>query len=646
MCGFAALVRLDKAEADREAVARMAAAISHRGPDDSGSYFEGPVGLGFRRLSILDLTPTGHQPMATADGRFVIVFNGEIYNYVELRRELSALGYRFRSTGDTETLLYAYAHWGPDCLPKLNGMWAFVIYDRPARKLFGSRDRFGIKPLYRYQSGGVAMFASEIKAIRASDLYRGNINWTVAGDFLLRGRLDQTGDSFYRDICSVPPGAAFELGLDGHYREWRFWSLDALPSTEVRDPAEAFAECFEDAVRVHMRSDVAVGVDLSGGLDSTSIICSSARLRAAERATGPLMAFCYQAPEFDESTYIRDTLKQTGATIVNLETSPESLWDDLSSMLWYQDEPVHSMTPLIGYQLMRLTARHGLKVILNGQGADETIGGYPSYFRDYWYTLLRTGRMPEAWREVGEYARAHGENRFRLVLAQLRHLLQTRMRSMAAYRSTVRWVEWHRLRATNPWFDGDLLRTLQRDARDRKPDLDSVLREAVEVSPLPLYLRVEDRNSMAHSVEVRLPFLDYRLVTLLFKLAPEWHLRGPWNKFVLREAMRGRIPESVRSRLDKMGFPLPEQEWLANQLSEPVMDILRSRGARERGIYNLDVILRDAERHRRGAINVTSGLFDVAQFELWCGHAARSASNAPPGLPTVRVVSGKAASGA
>lgn len=605
-------------EADAVIVRNMADTIIHRGPDDEGYYVNGHVGFGFRRLSILDLSPNGHQPMTTADGRYTIVFNGEIYNYVELRRELVSKGHVFRSTGDTEVLLHAFQEWGAGCLDRLNGMWAFLVYDAVTGGLFGSRDRFGIKPLYRHQSGGVALFGSEIKAIRASGLYRGDINWKVAGDFLLAGRLDRSADSFYEDIRSVPPGAAFELRLDGQYREWRYWSLDALPSLQAGDPAAAFAECFEDAVRLHMRSDVTVGVNLSGGLDSTSIICSSARLRSSEPAAGRLMAFCYQAPEFDESAYIADTLRQTGATIFNLETSPRALWDDLGGMLWYQDEPVHSMTAVIGYQLMRLAAQNGVKVILNGQGADETIGGYPNYFRDYWYTLLRTGRGPDAWRQIGEYARAHGGNRLRLFLAQLGHLVQTELRSIAAYRWTARWAKRRRLHAANSWFDGSLLETLEPHDQEGELDLASMLRRAVEISPLPLYLRVEDRNSMAHSVEVRLPFLDYRLVSLLFGLAPEWHLRGPWNKFVLREAMRGRIPESVRTRVDKMGFSHPARQWFANELNEPVFDILRSRGARERGIYNVEAILRDAERHRKGAINVASSLFNVAQFELWC----------------------------
>jgi asparagine synthase (glutamine-hydrolysing) len=618
MCGFSAVLRLDQGSVDPAIIQRMSEVIRHRGPDDSGTYFCGAVGMGFRRLSILDITPSGHQPMTSEDGQVTIAFNGEIYNYVELRRNLQSLGHSFRSTGDTEVLLHAYRQWGAGCLERLNGMWAFLIFDKKRGVIFGSRDRFGLKPLYRYSSRDYILFGSEIKAIRASGLYAGGLNQMTTARYLLQGQLEESPDTFYSDIEQIPAGTAFEVNLQGRFRQWKYWSLEAQRGGEVADPAAAFAELFEDAIRLHMRSDVAVGVTLSGGLDSTSIICATARLRPSDPSTGPLLAFCYQAPEFDESVYIADTLRQVGATLLNLEASPRTLWSDLCEMLWHQDEPVHSMTAVIGYQLMRLAAENGVKVILTGQGADETIGGYEVYFRDYWYSLLTTGRMSDAWDQVGAYALTHGGHRTALFLRQLRHQFQVALRSLKAYRQMAGWAQRRRLRSSNTWFDGGLIEMLP--ARDNldKSDLRFQLRRAVEIAPLPLYLRVDDRNSMAHSVEARLPFLDYRLVSLVSSLAPEWHLRGPWNKFVLRESMRGLIPESVRLRADKMGFPHPARDWFANELNEPVFDILRSRAARERGLYNLEVIMRDAERHRRREIDVATKLFRVAQFELFC----------------------------
>ena len=624
MCGFSVVLQLGSAAFDLAAVVEgMSRAIAHRGQDDAGAHVAGPVGMGFRRLSILDLSPSGHQPMSIEDGDLTLVFNGEIYNYVELREELVRLGHHFKSTGDTEVLLRAYRQWGADCVSRLNGMWAFVIHDRARGKLFGSRDRFGIKPLYVHRRPDCLLFASEIKAIRDSGLWSGGTNWPVAADFLIRGRLDAGRETFYAGIEQIGPATAFEIGFDGAFREWRYWRIEDVPPLDESDPATAFAELFEDAMRLHMRSDVPVGVHLSGGLDSTSIICVTARLRHAQGAAGPLLAFCYQAAEFDESALIADTVRQTGATLANLETSPRAVWDDLPAVLRCQDEPVHSMTAVIGYQLMRLTAQHGLKVILNGQGADETLAGYPSYFRDYWQTLLCAGRIGELAREIDGYTAVHGGGRGALLKRQLRHFLQGELRRIGAYRRLSQWSE-HRRARQDDWFTpglSDHLLPLPLPMRGGAATLDQSLATSIRRDPLPLYLRVEDRNSMAHSLEARVPFLDYRLVELAHRLPANWKMRGPWNKFILREAMRGRIPESVRARPVKMGFPVPVAKWLAGPLYEAVRDQLTSRSARERGVYDVSKVLRDLERTRQGELDASVGLVRIAQFELWSDFA-------------------------
>lgn len=264
MCGFAGMVGFDGLPADKQAVDRMTAALLHRGPDDGGLYMSGPIGFGFRRLSILDLTSAAHQPMASEDGQLILVFNGAIYNYVELRRELQSLGHSFRSTGDTEVLLHAYRQWGPNCLQKLNGMWAFLIYDRQRGCVFGSRDRFGVKPLFYYRSNRYVLFASEIKGIRASGLYQGGVNWKIASNFLLQGQINDGEERFFTGIHQLPPGTAFELDIEGNWKQWRFWSLDTIPSIDCTNPAQALGDLFEDSVRLRMRSDQPVGVTLSG----------------------------------------------------------------------------------------------------------------------------------------------------------------------------------------------------------------------------------------------------------------------------------------------------------------------------------------------------------------------------------------------
>jgi asparagine synthase (glutamine-hydrolysing) len=633
MCGIVGVLALD-GPADPCVVRRMALSLRHRGPDADGVYTAGAVGLGFRRLAILDLTPAGDQPMLSSDGRLALVFNGEIYNYVELRRELEALGHRFASTGDTEVLLHAYQQWGRDCLRRLNGMWAFLIHDARTGTIFGSRDRFGVKPLYRCRTRGAVLFASEIKAIRASGLYRGGTNWTAVSRLLYR-RLDavgETGETFYTDIEQVPAGSAFELRASGDVAEWRYWSLDELPDVTVSDPPAQFRALFEDAVRLRMRSDVPVGVSLSGGLDSTSIISVMATARAAAGPVAPgasLQAFSFMSSEFDEEPYIRQTLEQTRAELHRVGTDSRRLWDDLTRLLWFQDEPVHSFTAMVGFEVYRLAAANGVKVVLSGQGADEVIAGYPSYFAEYWLWLLRSGKLGQLRREIDAFGRVHGRPRATLLRRTLRQFCGFQLRRSRTYRALGRLRRRASVRA-NPWFTPEVNDVLRDAADESQGSLDVALRRSVERAPLPLYLRVEDRNSMAHSVEARLPFLDYRLVSLAFHLGPQWKLRGPWNKYVLREAMRGCIPEPVRTRADKMGFPVPAARWFRTALYEPMQDLLASEGTRTRGLYNVDVIRGDLEKHREGRINVTDGLFNVAQLESWLTLAANDVVGSSP----------------
>ncbi|HAP39767.1 MAG TPA: asparagine synthase (glutamine-hydrolyzing) [Nitrospira sp.] len=618
MCGIAVTIGLNGRMIERSAVERMADSLFHRGPDDSGIYLDASVGMGFRRLSILDLSEAGHQPMVTADQQYVLVFNGEIFNYVELRAELITLGYEFRSSGDSEVLLAAYREWGRECLAKLNGMWAFVIYDRRRRCLFGSRDRFGVKPLYVSRVDGVVQFASEIKALRASGYLRTGINWKTAAAFLLEGRLDSQAETFYEGIEEIPPGSGFEVGLDGTWQQWLFWSLESLSPTIVENPADTFADLFEDSVRIRMRSDVPVGVCLSGGLDSTAIICAAARQQGegGARSREALQAFCYMAKEFDESRYIADTLAQTHAQLRQLETSPSELWSDLQKLLWFQDEPVHTMTAVVGYQLMRLAASHGIRVVLNGQGADETIAGYSSYFQDYWVSLIQRGRVGDAWRAITEYSQAHGGSASQRFKEAVVRCVSWKLHKVHAYRNWAQARRQARLRE-NRWYSHELLSYAGSGAAATPvATLSHALKQSIVSAPLPLYLRIEDRNSMAHSVEARLPFLDYRLVSFVCGLPDEWKVRGPWNKYVLREGMRGRMPESVRGRVDKMGFPTASKKWFAHDLYEPLRDVLASQTVRERGIYNAKVILADLERHRKGEADFANRLFHIAEFEL------------------------------
>ncbi|HEV8380328.1 MAG TPA: asparagine synthase (glutamine-hydrolyzing) [Gemmatimonadales bacterium] len=622
MCGLVVMLGLGGRRVEAAILNRMAQSIAHRGPDDSGVYVHHPVGFGFRRLSILDLSPTGHQPMSSSDGQLVIVFNGEIYNYIELRDELQAAGYCFRSTSDTEVLLAAYRHWGPGCLDRLNGMWAFVIHDRRRGVLFGARDRFGVKPLFVHRGKDCWLLASEIKAILASGLYHRATNWQVAADFLVHGKLDETPATFYAGIEQVPPGCAFELRLDGSWRQWEYWSLVDHEADPPPDSEEAVAELLDDAVRIRLRSDVPVGVCLSGGIDSTAIICAMARHRQQGDLgqAAPLLAFCYHEPAFDERAFIDDTLAQTGALLRRTSLTPAAMWESLPEVLRFQDEPIHSGAPIAGFHLMKLASTNGVKVVLNGQGADETFAGYASYFQDYWYTLLRTAQVARAWHEIRAYAAGRGtRGRGILFLTALSRLFHHQLRRFSPYRGLARRRR-SRYVTRNRWFTPSLIEHLGANDTDyQDPDLNTVLRRSVERTPLPHYLRMEDRNSMAHGVEARLPFMDYRLVSLAFRLPSDRKIDGVWNKALLRNSLRGRIPESVRTRVEKMGFPTSLHIWVTDELAEPLRDILVSRAARERGIYNVSEMLSVLQNNHRIEPADAMRLFHVAEFELWQG---------------------------
>ncbi len=619
MCGLVVMLGLAGRKPDPAILTRMAQSLAHRGPDDSGLYLDDHVGFGFRRLSILDLSPTGHQPMASEDGEFVIVFNGEIYNYIELRDELRAAGYCFRSTSDTEVLLAAYRHWGPECLARLNGMWAFVIHDRRRGVLFGARDRFGVKPLFMHHGKDCWLFASEIKAIVASGLYHRATNWQVAADFLIEGKLDETPATFFAGIEQLPPGCAFELARDGRWRQWTYWSLPTVDPEAPADAEAALAELLEDAVRIRLRSDVPVGVCLSGGLDSTAIICAMARHRPAAGQTAPLLAFCYHEPAFDERAFIADTLAQTGALLRRISLTPAAMWESVAEVLRFQDEPIISGAPIAGFHLMKLARSNGVKVVLNGQGSDETLAGYPSYFHDHWYTLLRSARVAAAWREIRAYGAVQGASPGRLFLHAVGRLFHHQLRRARPYRRLARRRRLRREMRTR-WFTPSLHKQLvTSDAGYEDQELNAVLRRSVERARLPHYLRLEDRNSMAQGVEARLPFMDYRLVSLAFRLPADRKMEGFWNKALLRNSQRGRIPESVRTRVEKMGFPTSLHTWMTGVLAEPLRDILTSRAARERGIYNVEEMLRALENGHRVEPGAALRLFHVAEFELWHG---------------------------
>ncbi|MEQ1693901.1 MAG: asparagine synthase (glutamine-hydrolyzing), partial [Gemmatimonas sp.] len=616
MCGIVAFLSASNGPAPQAAwLQSMADVIKHRGPDDDGVWIHDRVGLSFRRLAILDLSPAGHQPMVSTDGQSAMVFNGEIYNYVELRRDLASRGHTFRSSGDSEVLLNAYREWGMEFVDRLVGMFAFCIVDLQRRRLVLARDRFGIKPLYYHASDAGVLFASEIKALRRSGLWHGDLNTARFARWLAFGRTEsvpEDQDTFLEGIHQVPAGHLCEVPFDGPMRMQPFWTPSLIEKSGSPDDLDTLLEHFEDSMRLHMRADVPVGVMLSGGMDSVSIACEMARIRAVTAPDQPLHAFCYLSDDFDESQQLSDTIQQTGCAVHTLrDDGARTFWSRLDQVIWHHDEPVHSPSVLMGYELYRAASANGIRVVLSGQGADETLGGYHYLFDHLLVSAALEGRLPTVLTQARAVASVSARP-VREVLARTIQLLRAHVLSASPVFRRV--AAERRLREApgrqflTPEFSA---RALPAPELFRGESLSAALVRAIKRTPLPQYLRVEDRNSMAHSVEARVPFLDHRLAELALALPAMAKLSDGWNKRVLRDAMRGRIPDSVRLRQEKLGFPTSARRWFATELADDLREVTTNGRVMQMGWFDSTAVHRALERHIRGEFDATNLLFNI-----------------------------------
>jgi asparagine synthase (glutamine-hydrolysing) len=619
MCGIAGAFTVGAAPPDPGLVRRMAEEQRARGPDDEGVFHDPAAGiaLAHRRLSILDLSAAGHQPMAL-DDRYVISYNGEVYNYVELRAELEALGARFRSGTDTEVLLAAYRQWGAEALSRCNGMWAFALWDAAERTLFCARDRFGIKPFYYWWDGRTFVFASQVTVI-ASYLRRAGIARSgpadgVVADYLHGVRLDDGVETFMAGIQRLPPGHWLRL-RDGQLTVQRWYAMDPAAAHEpVSDEAafEAYRALFADAVRLRLRSDVPVGSCLSGGLDSSSIVCVAAELLAGGTPQKTFSACYAEFPRYDERPFIDEVVERTGVEPHYVYPTGREFFDEIESFVRVQDEPVGSTSQYAQYRVYRLAGEAGMKVMLDGQGADETISGYHGAYPPYFLDLARGLRLSTLSREVTLYRRLHGYSARSVWTTLGRGLARTAM--PAAVYQTLR----QRAPAgrSHPFFQvagGQALAVETSEASRswaRRGALPEYLYRLTTGSSLQSLLRYEDRNSMAFSVEARVPFLDYRLVELAFALPARFKVSGGLTKVVLREAMRGILPERIRTRTDKVGFATPEGQWFRSAGREYMSDIFASRSFAERGYFDAPAV--------------------QAAFRAFCGSDAEPPSSTHP----------------
>ena len=625
MCGICGIYSFYRPIADAQ-IHRMNDTLRHRGPDDEGylladtskgifreysggdtidalkhklPHIEARAGFrpnmifGHRRLSIIDLSDKGHQPM-TREGTW-IVYNGEIYNYIELRNELKSFGYRFHTESDTEVILVAFLHWGIDCLRRFNGMWAFALWDGENNRLVCSRDRFGIKPFYYMRRHGRFLFASEIKAILASGLVSADTNDQAISHFLLYGTVDYSVETFFKDIYRLNPGEVLVVGQNGDWKTEKWWRLEKRDNPT--DLLQEFKATFNDSVRIRLRSDVPVGSCLSGGLDSSyvvsqmSIHCEQVNTFSAVYGTGM---------RGDESVYIDELVKHTRARKHTVVPTGQALRHDIFDLVYHQEEPFGSTSIFAQWKVMELARDAGVTVLLDGQGADELLSGYHPYVGLYYAILLKRFQWVKWIREFYHCLRTHGAGKIAGYTGY--YLLPSRLQHNVRSRASL--LQEMYVKKYSPTYPMEVF-----------SDFNEFLRFALEKS-LPQLLRYEDKNSMAFSRETRLPFLDYRLVQLIDSMPVGEKIEDGVTKRILRRAMDGMVPDNIIHRYDKVGFETPQDTWFRDEFKSFLDDMFRFPSFNERPYWNGEEVREAFGRYLKGK-GSSNPIWRVLSTELW-----------------------------
>jgi asparagine synthase (glutamine-hydrolysing) len=638
MCGIAGFVSADGLDHDAAARAiRMRDVITHRGPDEAGIRCDGHAALAHRRLSIVDLG-TGQQPLSNEDGSVWIVFNGEIYNHAEVRRDLEARGHRYRTRSDTETIVHAYEEWGDDCVDRFRGMFAFAIWDAAKTRLLLVRDRLGIKPLYWCRSGATLLFASEIKALLASGSIAAEANTAVLPE-VLSTRYTSGTETLFRGIHKLLPGhrLVFERGSA---RLTQYWDVPQRHAEQAdaaaydgNRPVEAFRALLEESVRLRLMSDVPLGMFLSGGIDSSAIAAIMARqidrpletFSVAFKDSGRGSATAKTDRAFNELEYAREVARAIGANAHEVVIDDGDFFGALPRLVWHEDEPIAHPSSVPLYFVSALARRH-VKVVLTGEGSDELLAGYGKY-----------PRIAFNWRAGGVYERLMPAPLRRSIGGALIPRLPATLRRYArrtflAMDRSADAMVLDNFAAIRLADQRALLAPGLRDAATAAhaygsslayfdtPNGGSTLLDRLLYADIKSYLvellMKQDQMSMATSIESRVPFLDHKLVEFAALLPDRWKLHGFTTKRILREAMKGLLPDSILNR-PKMGFPVPFANWSRGGWNRVVREVLLDTRSRERGIIDpaaVDALLRD---HAAGRTEGGDRLWSLLNLELW-----------------------------
>jgi len=547
MCGIAGIVSLKLEPVDNSVLQKMTDIISHRGPDGEGHYVDESkrIGFGHRRLSIIDLSTHASQPMEM--GNLWITYNGEIYNYIELKEELTVLGAKFSTESDTEVILAAYQFWGKECIQKFNGMWAFAIYDAVADIVFCSRDRYGIKPFYYFRSNSFLYFASEIKQFTILPGWQSELNYNRAFDFIDKGYLSHTDETLFENVFELRGG--YNLCIDLVSKEIKidqYYKIDDLQNTCPWEKKEEgyiaeFKETMDNAVELCLRSDVKVGSALSGGIDSSIIasVASEKLARNLQKTNQECVSACFDDVEVDESFFIDAVTKYADIKVHKIYPSFEEFLGNLDKLIWHQDEPFGTMSIYAQYSVFQEASKKNITVMLDGQGADEILAGYSSFYKPLLKQLFKKNPI-KALKLIFSYLKLHKDYSFDLIFNSL---FRRKKEKINIFEST---------------FEAKLTNKF---VRSNEETIFDCSQNHISGFGLHSLLRYEDRNSMAFSIESRVPFLDYRVVNLSLSLPDDLKIKDGIRKYILREAFKKEIPDVIYRRYDKLGFPTPQERW-------------------------------------------------------------------------------------
>ena len=600
MCGISGIINFNNNPVQEKDIRLMMQKMKHRGPDDDGVFIENNVGLGFVRLSILDLSIAGHQPMLSNDNRYVIIFNGEVYNYIEIREELKD-DFIFTTGTDTEIVLASFQKWGKACLDKFNGMFAFVIFDKKTKEIFAARDRFGIKPFYYYQDDEKFIFASEIKSILP--LVNKQANDSIIFDYLLYNRTDHSEQTFFNNINKLRHGSY--LTINNFKVEVNIWYdlSEKIKSQKSLSP-ENYRALFNDSLKLRLRADVPIGVSLSGGIDSSAIVSSLIKDFGLTNLNTFSAVYGKDEPS-DESEFI-DVFKSMVKNMHYTYPDANTFFNDFNDFIDTHNEPVPDIGPYAQYKVMELASK-SVTVTLDGQGADEQLGGYHYFFGSYYRELLRDFKLLKFITENIHYLKKHHS------INALKYMI---------YYLSPNFLQEKTNRTTFPSIDTGFI-----DNNNSTKQINKLLYNPKSLneslfqhfkSKLEHLLKWEDLNAMHFSIESRVPFLDYRLVEATLNTPSHQKIYKGETKHILREALKNILPEKIANRKDKKGFTNPRDKWFKTEkFKNYIMELLNSESFKSRKYFDSEIAISQYNLHLEGKIDASKEIWKWINLELW-----------------------------